>query len=841
MPIDFRAKIKSGLKEKKENPIEIYDSLDRTSAAGPLRQSQIEVLNEWFFNHRNSRDLVIKLHTGEGKTLIGLLILMSKLNEGKGPCLYICPNKNLVSQACKEAVKFGVPICTIGDNNMLPNEFLNGQRILVTHVQKVFNGKSIFGIGYNSCKAGTVVLDDAHACLDSIRDAYVISIKRKDYPKLYLKILSLFENDLREQGAGTFFDIKENENIDSIMEIPYWAWIDKCNEVLSLLGRYTNEQFLMFAWGLDRDLLPKCQAFVSGNEIQIMPIATQIEMFGTFHGAETRIIMSATTQDDVFFVKTLDFDVSAVNNPIKTSSHKWSGEKMILIPSLISDNLSREAIVNAFSKQNWNKFGVVSIVPSNKKLKDYENNGGIIVDKERIDAELNKLREGKFSKIVVLANRYDGIDLPDSACRILIIDSMPFFSNMSDIYEGKCRAGSDYICKKYAQKVEQGMGRCVRSEKDYACILIIGAELVNFIRNNQTQKYFSKQTKKQVELGLEMAEWSREDASEESITKITSLINQCLHRDEGWKEFYKSEMDDFEEAQVESSVNIDVLVLEKKAEECFLKNKYEEAANYIQKILDMDFISESEAGWYLQEKAKYIYPLNKLESVKLQKAAFEHNYMLLKPIEGIVYKKFERIDTDRLRKLQDVLTSFDSYEEMMLKVNSIYENLSFGVEAEKFELAIDQLGCMLGFETQRPDKMIRKGPDNLWKIGRDNYILIECKSEVLETREYITKTEVGQMNNHCAWFEREYPHADVKRIIITPTSKVAYEGDFSHDVYVVTRNELDGLKTQFRNFFLGLKQYDLKNIDSSIIEQLINASKIDKKSIINSYAIPYQR
>ncbi|MFQ7716561.1 MAG: DEAD/DEAH box helicase [Blautia sp.] len=64
---------------------------------------------EWYTKRRADKDLIIKLHTGEGKTLVGLLLLQSLLNSKEGPCLYICPNKYLVRQVCSEADKFGIP------------------------------------------------------------------------------------------------------------------------------------------------------------------------------------------------------------------------------------------------------------------------------------------------------------------------------------------------------------------------------------------------------------------------------------------------------------------------------------------------------------------------------------------------------------------------------------------------------------------------------------------------------------------------------------------------------------------------------------------------------------
>jgi replicative superfamily II helicase len=43
-----------------------------------LYTSQADVLKTWF-NDRNARDVIIKLHTGGGKTLVGLLMAQSTL------------------------------------------------------------------------------------------------------------------------------------------------------------------------------------------------------------------------------------------------------------------------------------------------------------------------------------------------------------------------------------------------------------------------------------------------------------------------------------------------------------------------------------------------------------------------------------------------------------------------------------------------------------------------------------------------------------------------------------------------------------------------------------------
>lgn len=144
MAIDFKKKLASRTIAPKTDPIELYSTLDRKSVAGPLRPAQEAVLSEWYAKRRTDKDLIIKLHTGEGKTLVGLLLLQSLLNSKEGPCLYICPNKYLVQQVCSEADKFGIPFCTFDEVSGIPNDFLSGEKVLITHVQKVFNGRSVF-------------------------------------------------------------------------------------------------------------------------------------------------------------------------------------------------------------------------------------------------------------------------------------------------------------------------------------------------------------------------------------------------------------------------------------------------------------------------------------------------------------------------------------------------------------------------------------------------------------------------------------------------------------------------------------------------------------------------
>lgn len=835
--IDFKKRLKKKEILKKVNPIEIYDSLDRRSEAGPLRDSQEKILSAWHNNYNLNKNIIIKLHTGEGKTLIGLLILQSKINSGKGPCAFVCPNKYLSEQVKQEASKFGIPFCDFSHGNDFPDDFLSGRKLLIVHVQKVFNGRTIFGIGNKSVNVGSIVLDDSHACIDSIKSSLTIKVNREH--GLYKKIMEIFEEDIREQGEGSFLEIK-NGDYNTMLPIPYWSWEDKKDDVTGAILNHKDDNEVSFVWPVIKDQISNCQAFISGNSLEISPTLMPIDSFGSFSRAEHRVLMSATTQDDSFFIKGLGFDVNAVANPLINEKLKWSGEKMILIPSLINEKLDRDSVISWLLKPDEERqFGIVSLIPSFNRKQQYENIGAYVATSTDIFNCVQKLKSGIYKEAIAFVNRYDGIDLPDNACRILILDSKPYFDSLLDRYEEDCRSKSDIINIRVAQKVEQGLGRSVRGEKDYSVILLVGGDLIKFAKSPITAKYFSSQTRKQLEIGMQVAEFANEDTKNTDAYKIlVDLINQVLLRDEGWKEYYSEEMNQLSEGiQVESIYK--ALELEYQAEKQFSIGEYDKASKIAQELCDKFSLDDSECGWYLQILARYKYRTSKVDSNQLQKSAFQKNLQLLKPRDGVSYKKLEYINQNRINRIKKWISQHNDYEHMMLALNGMLQDISFGMPSEKFELSLKELGEVIGFLSQRPDKEIKKGPDNLWCGVDDFFFLLECKNEVGEDRAEISKHEAGQMNSHCAWFDSIYDNKKCKFILIIPTKKLSYHGDFTHEVEIMRKSNLNKLKTNIKGFFKEFAKLNIHEVTDQEIQRFIDTHKLDLESLKKEYSEKY--
>jgi replicative superfamily II helicase len=405
--VDFRKRLAGKAGTKPVDPIEIYDRLDRAHDKGPLRPSQEAVLREWYARQAETRDLIVKLHTGQGKTLVGQLMLQSRLNAGKGPVVYLCPDQFLIAQTCEQARQFGIRTCTADDE--LPDEFLHSSCILVTSVQKLFNGLTKFGLNRASIEVDTILMDDAHACADRIREACRIRIP-SDEPA-YASLKMLFATDLEQQGVGTYADL-ENGKREELLPVPYWAWTERESDVATILSSQADRKSVKFAWPLLRDILSHCQCIISGAAIEIEPRLPPLDVFGSYSRAAHRIFMSATVTDDAFLVKGLRLSPKTITTPLTYDRETWSGEKMVVIPSLIHEDLDRDRIVNGYGKPKPGRTrGVVVLTPSFTRSKSWEEKGALVADRGTIEDAVNALERGECEKTVVLANRYDGVDL----------------------------------------------------------------------------------------------------------------------------------------------------------------------------------------------------------------------------------------------------------------------------------------------------------------------------------------------------------------------------------------------------------------------------------------------
>lgn len=414
MSLDFD-KLKAGTAAKQTDPRKIFTTLKRDARFKRPLDEQADVLDAWYAR-RTARDLTIKMNTGGGKTVVGLLCLQSSLNENVKPAVYITPDNFLVRQVLAEAEELGI----IATDDEKDPDFLAGRSILVANVHKLFNGRSVFGVEKKKIPIGCIVIDDAHACLGVVHDQFCI--KSKAGSSVYDGLLTLFVEDLKFQSPAGLLDVKAHEPT-AVMIVPYWAWQAHQDEVVGLLHAYRNSAELEWNWPLLSECIPLCTCVFGGGRLEIAPRFVPIDRIPAFATAQRRIYMTATLADDSILVSHFQADASEVAEPIRPKGGGDIGDRMILAPQEINPDYTVEEIKTMVSAIAVD-VNVVVIVPSKQRADFWTGAASQVLDKDNIQEGIDRLKSGHVG-LTVLINKYDGIDLPGEACELLVIDGLP--------------------------------------------------------------------------------------------------------------------------------------------------------------------------------------------------------------------------------------------------------------------------------------------------------------------------------------------------------------------------------------------------------------------------------
>lgn len=225
-----------------------------------------------------------------------------------------------------------------------------------------------------------------------------------------------------------------------------------------------------------------------------------------------------------------------------------------------------------------------------------------------------------------------------------------------------------------------------------------------------------------------------------------------------------------------------------------------------------------------------------VEAERLQITAHRKNRALLRAANGVEVERLVVVSQGRCERIISWLREHASPEELRLHVDEILADLKFSVVAEKFEQAFQDLGTALGFACQRPDKEWKEGPDNLWGLLDNQFLLVECKSEVDPNRSDVSKSEAGQMNTACAWFAMNYKGAKASKIMITPAGKLAKGVAFNDEVRVMRQPELQKLARNARQCFLEFEGMNLNDLTENKVQQVLDAHGLSVETLVGDYA-----
>ncbi|MFI0813551.1 DEAD/DEAH box helicase [Streptomyces echinatus] len=800
-----------------------------------LHLEQGEVLDKWFAR-RDDRDVVIKQNTGGGKTAVGLLIAQSTLNEGVGKAVYLTPDNYLAKQVREEAARLAI---TTTDDPYDP-AFRAAQAVLVTNYQKLINGKSAFGVvgdGKEVIDLGIVVVDDAHAALARTEDQFRLRVPADH--EAYEKLLDLFAEDLRHQSANAWSEL-EDKDPTALAPIPFWAWADKRHEVLQILRPHRGDPSFEFVWPLISEVLHLCTATATSKAVEIRPSCTPIDRIPSFVNARRRVYLTATLADDSALVTDFDADPGLVANPVTPGSAADLGERMILAPVQLNPGLDAAAVrvlARQFADGDRDGDGVVDaepvnvvvLVPSDRAAKAWEPYADRTWWARDLEAGVKQL-QGDHVGLVVLVNKYDGVNLPDKACRLLILDGIPRPLDGVERREAVALADSTVRLAREIQRIEQGMGRGVRHRDDYCAVLLLGANLAVATHDPRHLALFSPATQAQLKLSRDIAS----QIQGEGLNAVRQALRACLGRMPQWTE--RSSRALAEVRYAEHGAVRDEAVALREAFHLAATGRSRTAAERVQKAVNaLGDGDKALRGWLREQKAAYLNLTDPAAAQQALAGALDDNQFVLRPVDAAPVQI--RAAVAQARAAAEFLAGeYRDGVSLRLGVQKLFEDVVWGEEdrSDDAERAWQKLGQHLGFASSRPEKQYGKGPDNLWALTSARQAVTELKTgSVTDT---IAKRYIDQLGGSVRWLNEHSPEVKALPVMLHPSRVSDGEGTPPPGMRVVTPNKLKQLKDAVTQYATALTSSPGRWGDEQAVAEQLAHHKLTGDRFFDTYA-----
>ncbi|SDI90641.1 Replicative superfamily II helicase [Frankineae bacterium MT45] len=819
--MDFNRLLRASNQQTPIEPRELYSSLpSKAEGYGYLRDVQGQILEAWH-GRRNERDLVIKVNTGAGKTIDGLVILQSYLNEGHGPALYVAPTDYLVEQVRDEARRIG--IATVDDPDH--PKYLKGEAIAVVNVWKLFNGRSVFR-GTRSPRTpapiGAVVIDDAHAALDTARQS--LSIQIDGGTNLFKSMLDLFRADLSAQAPNDVLDI-EQRSFGALARVPFWAWRAKLEDARKLLHAAKDTEALKFSWPAVSPVLAFCRVVFTGTAVTVTPFCGPVEQITNFVDAKHRIYLTATLADDSVLVTDFGADPASVARPITPTTAGDIGERMILAPMELNPELPVQAVRKSMQTLAENH-NVVVIVPSLRMAGTWETytTRDKIVLAGDVSSMVARLRQEHVG-LVVLVNKYDGIDLPGNACRVLVLDGLPESFSGDDRVETLLTSRTTGTDERQVQRIEQGMGRGVRSNEDHCVVFLLGARLTQLIAAPATFALFGPATRAQLEQSREIAG----DLDGQPLSAIINVAKQALDRDPGWIRFARSALAAVPAAPGHVS---GAATYRRQAFDHAIAGNIDGATQSITSAIEAT-TDERQRGWLLEQQATYLDQIDPVKAQSVLASARAKNSSVLLPMSGVTYQRLSASAAQSAAARDYLSRTYANKVALRVGFEALLDAVRFDPEQQsnEFEQAFRELGEHIGLAAQRPEKEAGEGPDVLWALGGLKYWVIEAKAGA--TTQFISKADYNQLTGSMVWFSGCYDATvTATPVMIHLANAPGPSANVTPGGRVIRDAELTELKTAVRAFATALTTHgrwdDQATIDRLLAGHHLRASDLSR-------------
>ncbi|MHB1294417.1 MAG: DEAD/DEAH box helicase [Anaerolineae bacterium] len=801
---------------------------------------QADLLRAYHQGCLNARDVAIELPTGSGKTLVGLLIAEWRRQALGDRVAYLCPTRQLASQVGMHAAKYGIQAHVLVGRQAeyAPQEFTEYQAsraIAVTTYSGVFN------VNPRISDAQTLILDDAHAGDSSIASMWSVEIPRDStFSPLYFALVQL----LREGLPPAFFsDIAEDTRWDArragLIEVATGPVVRRhIAAIRELLDERLQERTpAYYAWNSVKDHLSACNVFVSWDSILIRPIMPPAKTHVPFSQANQRVYMSATLVaggelERVTGIRSIE------RLPVPSGWDKRGmGRRLFLIPEI---SLASDAAVGVVASAAKAMGRSLILIPSQYDPEGIalgnavESEGMAVLRARDIDDSIQPFLTGE--QAVLVLSRYDGLDLPDDTCRMLVLAGLPSGTNLQERFLWSRIAALSLLRDRTLTRITQGVGRCTRSDNDYAAVFLVGRRLVDFLLKSENRRAMNPELQSELQFGIDNS--MNRDADE-----INELRLAFLARGEEWVKAESAILASREQMARQgdptSQLMKNVVANEVDYLYALWSDDLEDALTHARNVADHlsgDDVKAYRAWWYYLSAETSLALFEATGNDKYRRTARDLLARASKCCIGVSWFA-------RLGRMLDQGSDMPTVDELTAAAaEAVRSQLAdWGAVGPRFERDLGNvrdslcasehkafhrglrgLGEMLGFGAETPGG--DGDPDCVWSIGSALHIVYEAKSEHAPDGA-IGINDIRQAASHCNWVRAKCPcEKDVRilPLIVSPRGLIAsdalpHAGELCH----VTPRQLQDLFDVAANILRRVRSQSTDHSDEKILEEIV--------------------
>ena len=752
--MDFSQLGRSRKKAVPTDPIRIFESLPSlVDTPNDLWRGQDKALSDWQ-DVRDRHDVLISLNTGAGKTIVGLLIAQSLVNDGTENVLYVCSTIDLVLQTAREADRIGIDY-TIRIRGDFSNDlFETGKAFCITTYAALFNGYSIFAARFFP---HAIIFDDAHVAEGLLRGAFTLRITQWDHKELFADISELFRPHFGELGIpGQFQDSLDSTRLSTAFVAPHGLY-QRHQRLLDIFRKHnikdTNSFKFTYAWLEDH--INACAAIFSRGVFELSPPFLPSLALNYFDRPIKRIYLSATLESLADFIRAFGRKPDAIVTPANDAGN---GERLVIGNANIKGGFGPE-----FARALIAAHKTVIAVPSYLGADAWKEIAEPPATEDFSDA-LEEFRKGSDG-IFLLVSRVDGIDLPHDTCRIMIIDGIPSGSSLIERFQWQVLAMNNFHAVRVANRLAQLFGRINRGRNDYGAFLMQGNDINKWISHDRNLALLPKLLQQQILIGREI----QHGFGIADGRSVIDVINRVIARDDGWLNYYQDEVklakldeEQVERHRVAEPFLVEAALSESKYAAAMWVGDASAARRHLERTADETTKHDTPlGGWH----ALWLGAAYDLEGDQDAASIAYGNAMkrlgrsliLPRPQGGRVVRD-NAADLNSFGRALDSIVSYthgNKYEAELEKLCATLSLIEDGTPRQA-EVGVRELGERLGYTATRPDNDLNTGPDVLWRDEANLQLVgFELKTDKHDPATYFKK-DISQGHDHLQWMADIY-------------------------------------------------------------------------------------